>query len=253
MSDDPHKAVLRPRNPGESLKVAESVLRKRDRNLKAAQRRIMKVQKIKESKKTHAKFNVKSAAKMLQHRKLLKQEKGRLKTAAKRVAPKVNKGRSVLLVVRNGRDGGGPDVKAKLKELGLRRRNCGVFLQNTQDNLKDLRVVQPFCFWGPPTLEGVQDLLHKKAFLRGEGEEKAVPLQDNRVIEEKLGHIGMICVEDLVSAVYNGQGALDSVRDLLLPMQFADIRTTHGLTKQVQHLYGDQKKDIDKQLEKLLG
>ena len=42
MSDDPHRAVLRPKNPGESLKVAESVLRKRDRNLKAARKRIEK-------------------------------------------------------------------------------------------------------------------------------------------------------------------------------------------------------------------
>jgi 60S ribosomal protein uL30 len=256
MSDDPHRAVLRPKNPGESLKVAESVLRKRDRNLKVARKRIEKVQKIKSQKKTQsqAKFNVQSAAKMLQSRKLLKQEKNRLKTVAKRAAPKVNKGRSVLLVVRNGREGGSPDVKAKLRELGLRSRNCGVFLKNDEQTLKDLRVVQPFCFWGPPTLQSVTDLLYKKAFLRAEDKEDGpVPLQDNRVIEERLGQFGMLCVEDLVEGVYQGQDALASVQGLLLPMKFADIRTTHGLTKQVQHTYGDLKKDIDKQLDKLLG
>ena len=36
-----------------------------------------------------------------------------------------------------------------------------------------------------------------------------------------------------VEGVYQGQGALESVQSLLLPMKFADIRTTHGLTKQV--------------------
>ena len=78
----------------------------------------------------------------------------------------------------------------------------------------------------------------------------------------------------------------DVVQKFLLPMQFADIRTTKGLTKQVsivivataalrfsvqidciqppqlaglrmpakvQHVFGDLKKGIDAELEKLLG
>jgi len=36
MEEDPQRAVLQPRNPGESLKVAETVLKRRERNLKAA-------------------------------------------------------------------------------------------------------------------------------------------------------------------------------------------------------------------------
>ena len=31
-------------------------------------------------------------------------------------------------------------MKAKLRELGLRSRNCGVFLKNDEQTLKDLRV-----------------------------------------------------------------------------------------------------------------
>ena len=33
------------------------------------------------------------------------------------------------------------------------------------------QVVQPFCFWGPPTLQSVTDLLYKKAFLKAEDKE----------------------------------------------------------------------------------
>ena len=31
--------------------------------------------------------------------------------------------------------------------------------------------MQPFCFWGPPTLQSVTDLLYKKAFLKAEDKE----------------------------------------------------------------------------------
>merc|ERR1719440_355698 len=111
--------------------------------------------KLKKAKKAQPTLGLKSAAKMLQNRRIQKQEKGRLKTQAKKGTPKVTKGRSILLVVRNAREGGGPDVKAKLKELGLATKNRAVFLRNSVDTQKDLVVVKPFCFWGPPTLQTV--------------------------------------------------------------------------------------------------
>lgn len=257
--EDPHKAVLRPRNAGEALKVAEAVLKRRDRNIKAARARAEKVQKLKAQRKTMgtANLSIKSAAKMLQHRKISKQEKGRLKSAAKKVPAKVSKGRAMLLVVRNGREGGGHEVKTRLKELGLNGRNRGVLLRNNADTAAGLRIVEPFCFWGPPTLQGVTDLLHKKAMMRGEGEGEEgkgiVPLQDNRRIEELLGEHGLLCIEDLVDCLYNGKPAFEDVTRVLVPMQFADERTNHGLTKEIKHLYGNQKRRIDEHLQKLLG
>jgi large subunit ribosomal protein L7e len=251
--EDTHKAVLRPKNPGESLKVQESVLQRRDRNLKAARKRADKVMKIKKAKKAQPNLGLKSAAKMLQNRKIMKQERGRLKTQAKKGTPKVTKVRAMLLVVRNAREGGGPDMKAKLKELGLAAKNRAVFMRNTEATQKELATVKPFCFWGPPTLQTVTDLLHKKAHIRGTKEEPVLPLQDNRVIEDRMGSHGLLCVEDIVDSIYKGQDNFDVVQKFLLPMQFADIRTTKGLSKQVQHVFGDLKKGIDAELEKLLG
>merc|ERR1712078_424219 len=101
----------------------------------------------------------------------------------------------------------------KLKQLGLATKNRAVFMRNAG---------------GPPTLQTVTDLLHKKAHIRGTKEGPVLPLQDNRVIEERMGQHGLLCVEDMVDSIYKGQDNFDIVQKFLLPMQFADIRTTKG-------------------------
>merc|ERR550537_66417 len=260
--DDAHKAVLRPRKPGEELKVAETVLRRRDRNLKAAHERAKKLQATKaaSAKRTHAKLDVKSAAKLLQNRRRGHQEKNRLKTLARKSAINkdlakkcVTKGREMLLVIRNARDGGTHQVKKVLKELRLSGRNRGVFLRNKEATLKNLKVIEPFVFWGPPTLDTVTDLLYKKAHTKLDEETKEpIPLQDNMQVEAELGQHGILCVEDIVDCVYHGKPNFEDVSKLLLPMQFADARQ-EGLTKDIKHIFGNQNRKIDGHLGKLLG
>lgn len=269
--DDDHKAVLRPRKPGEQLKVAETVLRRRDRNLKAAADRAKKVlaQKAKSAKRTHAKIDVKSAPKLLQNRRRAHQEKNRLKTLSKKMALSakqvekgisrvgmikkcVTKGRKVLLCIRNAREGGTQEVKVTLKRLRLTGRNRGVFVLNNEEMMKDLKVVEPFVFWGPPTLETVTDLLYKKAHTTLDENKEPVPLQDNRVVEEELGQHGLLCVEDLVDCVYHAKDSFTHVSKLLLPMQFADARQ-EGLHKEIRHIFGAVNRKIDGHLAKLLG
>lgn len=70
-----------------------------------------------------------------------------------------------------------------------------------------LRVVEPYVAYGYPNLKTVRELIYK----RGYGKVKAhsnsypqrVPLTDNAIIEEHLGKLGIVCMEDLIRKAFD--------------------------------------------------
>nr|XP_055119265.1 60S ribosomal protein L7-like 1 isoform X2 [Symphalangus syndactylus] len=107
---------------------------------------------------------------------------------------------SLAFVVRIERiDGVSLLVQRTIARLRLKKIFSGVFVKVTPQNLKMLRIVEPYVTWGFPNLKSVRELILKRG--QAKVKNKTIPLTDNTVIEEHLGKFGVICLEDVIHEI----------------------------------------------------
>lgn len=63
-----------------------------------------------------------------------------------------------------------------------------------------LRIAEPYIAWGYPNLKTVRDLIYKRGYGRVRGQR--IPLKDNTIIENRLGKMNIICIEDLIHEIF---------------------------------------------------
>lgn len=121
--------------------------------------------------------------------------------------------------------------------------------------LKQLNIIEPFVYWGFPSFKTVNDVLHRKATFRTKNNENVV-LTSNQVIEDHLGDLGVLCVEDLVDTLFHRkEPAFDSVTAQLAPFQLGDY-TQHKAegfkinTK--EHPYGNLGRKVNTKITEVL-
>jgi len=110
-------------------------------------------------------------------------------------------GDKILLVVRvRGNESIPEGVARALRRWRLNAVCDSVFVERSASSLRTLRMVEPFVTYGYPTMKTVNELVYKRGFARvREGDQwKSTPLSDNRMIEDQLGAMGVICTEDLI-------------------------------------------------------
>lgn len=250
------KATLQPRRPGEMLKVAQTVLKRRDRNLKAAADRAAKIAKGRDRMKTikkGGKFKVVRAERLIKDKLIMLKDLRRLKNKDKKPVKKLQKGRT-LLVARNNRKGGSKITKLMLKDLRLTKKNTVVFLSNTDEVVRRLQTVKPFVFWGVPSFKIVTNLVHKKAMFKDPAKPRIKQLlSDNTIIENCLGDLGVLCTEDLAHVINTRSEHFDKVTEKLWPIKLGDIMKANGMIQDRRFTYGDVKKTISSKVEKLLA
>merc|ERR1712194_90537 len=108
-----------------------------------------------------------------------------------------------------GKSGAGKQNLDELAALRLTKHHSMVFLPNDATTLRRLELVKPFVFWGHPSMKMLSDVLHKKAAIRpatAKSDSEKVVLTSNALLEEHLGQHGILCVEDLVHAVFSCEG-----------------------------------------------
>jgi large subunit ribosomal protein L7e len=88
------------------------------------------------------------------------------------------------------------EVKKTLRQLNLTERFTAVLLRCNEATHDLLKAAEPYIAFGYPTLESVEQLLRKRARVHKKGMD--VLLKDNNLVEEALGSLGIICLEDLV-------------------------------------------------------
>lgn len=255
------KTVLRPKNPGESLKIATTVLRRRDRNLKAAAERAAKVAKVRRDKMKYekGKINIIRAEKFVQRARFIERDHRRLKHVKKKTPkwpkPPVQKGSKVIAVMRNGRPGGSPEVKSTLRYLNLKKKNHLAIVRNTPENKKKMLIIEPFAYWGPVSFKTCFNLVHKKAMFKAPGKDaEKVVLCDNVVIETHLGNLGCLCTEDLAEVLHKAPAeTFDKVRRRLWAFEMDETRFAKGMVRDETWTYGNQEKKMDTMLSALLG
>jgi len=249
------KATLQPRRPGENLKVAQTVLKRRDRNLKAAQIRAASVAKARNQKKEAKKgtLQIVRAEKLIKKSLIHQMDKKRLRNKDKKKHVKPQRGKTVL-VARNSRRGGSKVTKKVLKSLSLSKRNTVVFMANSKDTVKKLEVIKPFVYWGVPTFKLVTNLVHKKATFKDPANPQAKELlSDNTIIERHLGDLGVLCTEDLAHALHTQSKDFDRVKQRLWPIEIGDINKANGMIFDKGYTFGNVKQEINSKISKLMA
>eukprot|EP00929_Paragymnodinium_shiwhaense_P001928 TRINITY_DN102135_c0_g1_i1.p1 TRINITY_DN102135_c0_g1~~TRINITY_DN102135_c0_g1_i1.p1 ORF type:complete len:259 (-),score=70.13 TRINITY_DN102135_c0_g1_i1:186-962(-) len=254
--ENPFKAQLRPRREGESLKVAETVLKRRDRNLKANAQRAKEIARIRKSQKDYkrGKLKIVRAEKLIKDSRMRTKDKERLKTQNKKKRKqKPGKGK-VVLAFRNGRKtaSASPVTKAALKTLGMLERHSVVFLPNTKETVEKLHEVRPFVFWGAPTLKVISNIMTKKALFKDGTTKKRIMLSDNTLVEEHLGDLGLLCVEDMVHAIYRATERFPEVLNRLWPINVGDARKATSMVFD-KEMSGDLAEGVNSKISELLG
>lgn len=251
------KAVLRPRNPGESIKVAETVLRRRDRNIKAAAERAAQLAKVKSKKQDYKKGKIRiiRAEKFVKNALLRQADRRRIRRLEiKKPNPKPTTGGKVVAVARNGRLGGSHEVKQALKAMGLAQRNTLVFLANTEETEKKLQLCRPFAYWGKPSFKVLFNLIHKKAMFKDpEAPTERVMLSDNVLIEKHLGDLGVLCTEDLAHVLHTRPPHFEQVVARLWPIQIGETRKSNGMVRDEKWIFGALGPTMNLKLQKLIG
>jgi len=251
--DDPTKAVLKPRVDGESIKVAETVLRRRDRNIEEKGRRAARIARQKKIRGTLKTRKIINPAKLVKLSKKRATDRKRIKNIWNKKKSKVSHFGKVLMVQRNRRPGGSSETKAMLRSLRIMTFGSTVFLPNTVETLDKLKVVRPFVTWGNPCFEVVDDILHKTAAIQHG--QKTVKLTDNSLIEEHLADCGMFCVEDLVNEIFSAGPNFDKVTERLRPIQLGDYTTrqSEGFLREEKIEFGDIRFKINDRIREFLG
>lgn len=255
------KAVLRPRRPGETIKVAQTVLKRRDRNLKANAERAQEISRIKKQQKrgfVPEGFNLVRAEKFVADNRKRMRDRKRVEVQTKKSQKKkvkLGKGK-VLAVGRNGRLGktAGEKASAVIKGINLSKRHTMVFVRNNEDTIKRLETAKPFLFWGEPQFKTIFNLMTKKAVFRDpSAEDGSTVLSDNTLVEKHLGDLGVLCTEDLAHEIVNPGKLFEQVVGRLEPIPLGDAAKAHGLLKETKLLSGSIKGKIDEIVAKLLG
>lgn len=250
------KQILKPRNPGESLKVAETVLKRRNHDLQGmAQRAKQRVElrKMAARKRTYN-AGIVTPEKMIKNKRVQLLDAKRLaRLRNTRDLPRVRSADrySSLFVVRNARTPPCRSSLSILKRLGLTSRYSATFTPNTAEAIAVLRSIQPFVFYGflcPDTMHKMffKSLRFKSSVPARTDDSKAdddlvttsldapasvtpVTVCDNAMVEDHLGHLGILCIDDLMEEIKSCGKNFDTVMNLLCPFQLGDVRKAEGI------------------------
>lgn len=112
------------------------------------------------------------------------------------------------------------------KVLSLMRlidTNTGVFVKLTDKVYPLLKVIAPYVIIGKPSLSSIRSLIQKRSRIiyqrPGEEEPREIALNDNNIVEEKIGENGIICMEDIIHEIATLGDAFSTCNFFLQPFK----------------------------------
>jgi large subunit ribosomal protein L7e len=112
-----------------------------------------------------------------------------------------------------------PGPKKTLQLLRLRQIYNGVFVKINKPMLQMLRKVEPYIAWGYASESTIRTLVYKRGF--GCVERTRTAIRDNALIEQHLGKVGIICMEDLVHVLVTGGTGFKEAARFLWPFKLS--------------------------------
>jgi len=110
-----------------------------------------------------------------------------------------------------------------------------------------LKAAEPYITWGPPDVRTIRDLLTKRGFAIVDG--KKMVLNSNTAVEEALGSIDMIAIEDLIKELVSVGDNFDKVNNFLAPFVLSapigGMKKDNFIPVSKGGQYGDRDKKIN--------
>ncbi|XP_033118287.1 60S ribosomal protein L7-like isoform X1 [Anneissia japonica] len=228
--------------------VPETLLKKRKKNLTEKARKVQARLLNKKSNEKKRKVIFKRAEQYIREYRRKERDEIRMKRQARSAGNfYVPAEAKLAFVVRiRGINGVSPRVKKILQLLRLRQIHNGIFIRLNHATLQMLRLVDPYIAWGYPNLKTVRELIYKRGY--GKVDRRRVAITDNSVIEGTLGHLGIICVEDLIHEIFTVGPNFKQANNFLWPFQLSSPRG--GYKKKGNHFveggdYGNREDKIN--------
>ena len=126
---------------------------------------------------------------------------GRLKKGRKVPEPEIG---DLLLVIRvRSVAGVAANIRKAAHALQVQQVNHALFVKVDEERRKQLDILKPYVVYGTPSVKSVQNLLYKRGHAKVDN--ARLPLSNNDVIEDALGKFGIVCMEDLVHEICEGE------------------------------------------------
>ncbi|RLN20522.1 hypothetical protein BBJ28_00004208 [Nothophytophthora sp. Chile5] len=213
--------------------VPESILKKRRTLDQVKAKRAAKATANKVHRKKVRQIAFKSAEKYVKEYRQIEKQSVLLRRQAKGTGnfyvPAEAKFAFVMRI--RGIIGVSPKVRKILQLFRLRQIQNGVFVKLNKATINMLRLVEPFITYGYPNLKSTRELIYKRGFGKVRGQR--IPLTDNSVIEKSLGHVGIICIEDLIHEIFTVGEHFKQASNFLWPFQLSS--PNGGYTKKLLH------------------
>ncbi len=135
-----------------------------------------------------------------------------------------------------------------LNLLRLNHINTGVFIKLTESIYPLIKLISPYTVIGKPSLQSVRQLIQKRATINVKDQEsdqvKSVKLNDNNVVEERLGDEGIICIEDIIHEIVSLGENFKTVSYFLNPFELNHDIVGYGPLAKLKKL---EKREAKKQ------
>jgi len=146
-----------------------------------------------------------------------------------------------------------PRPRKVLQLLRLRQINNGVFVKLNKATIQMLRIVDPYIAWGYPSQKTIRQLIYKRGYLKVSGQR--LPLTDNAMVEQKLGDLDIICVEDMIHQIWTVGPHFKRVTNFLWPFKLSN--PLGGFRKKANHFveggdYGNREDLINALLDRMI-
>jgi len=146
-----------------------------------------------------------------------------------------------------------PRPRKVLQLLRLRQINNGVFVKLNKATIQMLRIADPYIMWGYPSMKTIRDLVYKRGYAKLDGQRIAI--SDNKLVEDKLGKLNVICTDDIIHEIYNVGKNFKQVTNFLWPFKLSN--PVGGFTKKANHFveggdYGNREEEINKIVQRMI-
>lgn len=135
-----------------------------------------------------------------------------------------------------------------LSLLRLNHINTGVFIKLTESIYQLIKLISPYTVIGKPSLQSVRQLIQKRATIQVKDEEsdqaKSIKLNDNNVVEERLGDQGIICIEDIIHEIISLGENFKTVSYFMNPFELNNDIVGYGPLAKLKKL---EKREAKKQ------
>ncbi|CCF59998.1 hypothetical protein KAFR_0I02190 [Kazachstania africana CBS 2517] len=139
-------------------------------------------------------------------------------------------------------------VNKILTTLRLDEINTGVFIKLTKSVYPLLKLISPYVVIGQPSLSTIRSLIQKRSKIVYNGSE--IILNDNNIVEEKLGESGIICIEDMIHEIKSMGESFQTVTHFLLPFKLNNEVSGFNALNKLKRL---QARENDSKLKKLVS